>query len=187
MTYTIRRYPVHLIDVVRMDDGTRVTIRPTLPQDAELQRAFFRALSAQSRYCRFMTRLNELPEALAERFACIDYHSHLALVATMFQDGQEIMIGEARYVADEHDRTTCEFAIAVADAWHGSGIARALLERIERQAAASGFRRMVADALVSNAAMLGLAQRADYTVTANSDDRTQVRLEKHLQPAAIAA
>ena len=28
-------------------DGSRVTIRPTLPQDAELQRAFFRSLSAE--------------------------------------------------------------------------------------------------------------------------------------------
>ena len=41
MTYTIPRYPVHLIDVVRVTDGSRVTIRPTLPQDVELQREFF--------------------------------------------------------------------------------------------------------------------------------------------------
>jgi acetyltransferase len=42
MTYTIHRFPVHLIDVVELADGSRVTIRPTLPQDAELQRQFFR-------------------------------------------------------------------------------------------------------------------------------------------------
>jgi hypothetical protein len=42
--YVIPRYPVHLIDVVRVVDGSRVTIRPTLPQDAELQREFFRRL-----------------------------------------------------------------------------------------------------------------------------------------------
>ena len=42
MTYTIPRYPVHLIDVVQAADGSRVTIRPTLPQDVELQRDFFR-------------------------------------------------------------------------------------------------------------------------------------------------
>ena len=62
MTYTIPRYPVHLIDVVQVGDGSRVTIRPSLPQDVELQRAFFRTLSAESRYCRFMTQLNELPD-----------------------------------------------------------------------------------------------------------------------------
>ena len=32
MTYTIARYPVHLIDIVRVAaNGSRVTIRPTLP------------------------------------------------------------------------------------------------------------------------------------------------------------
>ena len=85
--YVIPRYPVHLIDVVRVVDGSRVTIRPTLPQDAELQREFFRRLSAGSRYSRFMTRLNELPEALVERFASIDYRSHLALLAEVFDEG----------------------------------------------------------------------------------------------------
>ena len=152
MTYTIPRYPVHLIDVVRLADGSRVTIRPTLPQDAELQREFFRRLSAESRYCRFMTRLNELPEALAERFASIDYRSHLALLAEVFEDGRETMIGEARYVVDARDPETCEFAIAVADDWQAHGIARALLDRLERQAAASGIRRMVADTLITNKA-----------------------------------
>jgi hypothetical protein len=91
----IPRYPVHLIDVVRVADGSRVTIRPTLPQDVELQRAFFRSLSVEGRYRRFMTRLNELPETLAERFASIDYRSHLALLAEVFEDGRETMIGEA--------------------------------------------------------------------------------------------
>ena len=80
----------------------------------------------------------------------------------MFEDGREIMIGEARYVVDERDPTTCEFAIAVADAWQRCGIARALLVRLERQAAESGFRSMVADTLVTNRAMLGLARRTRY-------------------------
>ena len=86
VTYTIARYPVHLIDVVHLADGSRVTIRPTLPQDVELQRTFFRSLSAESRYCRFMTRLNELPETLAERFTSIDYRAHVALLAEVFDE-----------------------------------------------------------------------------------------------------
>ena len=188
MTYTIKRYPVHLIDVVRAANGTRITVRPTLPQDAELHRLFFRSLSAKSRYCRFMTRLAELPEALAERFTNIDYSNHLALIAEVFVGGHEIMIGEARYIADERDRTTCEFAIAVADDWQGSGIARALIERLEREAAASGFRHMVGDALISNEAMLRFARRACFTVTPNLEDATQARLQKRLgPPQAIAA
>ena len=184
MTYTIPRYPVHLIDVVRLADGSRVTIRPTLPQDMELQREFFRTLSAEGRYCRFMTPLNELPEALARRFASIDYCSHLALLAEVFEDGLETMIGEARYVVDERDPATCEFAIAVANDWQGRGIARTLLDRLERQAAASRIRRMVADTLLVNKAMIGLAARTGYAVRANREDAALARLEKSLSPSA---
>jgi acetyltransferase len=185
VTYTIPRYPVHLIDVVRLDDGTRVTIRPSLPQDVDLQCEFFRALSAEGRYCRFMTRLSELPEELAHRFANVDYRNHVALVAEVFEAGRETMIGEGRYIVDVGNQEACEFAIAVADAWQGHGIARALLDRLEREAAASGIRRMAADTLLTNQAMMRLARRAGYVVAANRDDRTLGRLEKSLGSAAI--
>lgn len=179
MTYTINRYPVHLIDVVHAADGSRVTIRPTLPQDVDLQRAFFRALSPLSRYRRFMTRVRELPDTLADRFTNIDYSRHVALLAEVFgASRQQTMIGEARYVVDEHDPTVCEFAIAVADEWQARGIAQALLARLERQAAAAGIQKMVADTLVANEPMRALATRAGYSISVNREDFDVVRLEK---------
>jgi GNAT superfamily N-acetyltransferase len=178
--YVIHRYPVHLIDVMRAANGRRIIIRPVLPQDRELQKEFFRSLSAESRYNRFMTRLNELPEALAERFASIDYHSHLALLAEVFDGERETMIGEARYVVDAQDPQQCEFAISVADGWRRCGIASALLCRLEYQAAASGICLMVAQTLVSNGVMLGLATRTGYRVLASRYDGAQVNLEKKL-------
>ena len=184
MIYTIPRYPVHLIDVVQVADGSRVTIRPTLPQDMELQRRFFRSLTAESRYCRFMTQLNELPESLAEHFASIDYRSHLALLAEVFEGGRETMIGEARYVVDARDPHICEFAVAVADNWQASGIARTLLDRLERQAALSGVRSMVADTLLTNAPMIGLARHLGYAVRLSRGGPELARLEKHLNPSA---
>ena len=179
-TYTIPHYPVHLIDVVRVGDGTRVIIRPTLPQDAELQRDFFRALSASSRYSRFMTPLTELPEALAQRFSSIDYSSHLALLAEVFVGGRQTMIGEVRYIVDPRDPITCEFAIAVADDWQFHGLASILLGRLERQAAASGVQRMVADTFLANRAMIALAAHAGYAVRARREDAMLARLEKCL-------
>jgi acetyltransferase len=180
MTYTIPRYPVHLIDVVRLVDGSRITIRPMLPQDLELQREFFRSLSTESRYRRFMGPLNELAEVVAQSFVNIDYRSHLALLAEVFEDGREIMIGEARYVLDEHDPATCEFALAVADDWQACGIGRALLARLEREAAASGIRRMVADTLYDNKKMRNLAISSGYAATANPKDARLVKLEKQV-------
>jgi acetyltransferase len=178
--YVIDRYPVHLIDVMRTADGRRITIRPTLPQDRELQKDFFRSLSAESRHSRFMTRLKELPDALAEQFASIDYRSHLALLAEVFDGGRETMIGEARYVVDADHHELCEFAISVADGWRRCGLGSALLSRLEHEAAASGINLMSAHTLVSNTAMCGLAVRAGYRVVADRCDVSQANLEKKL-------
>ena len=178
--YVIHRYPVHLIDVMRAADGRRITIRPTLPQDRELQKEFFRSLSAESRHSRFMTWLKELPDALAEQFASIDYRSHLALLAEVFDGGREIMVGEARYFVDANDRELCEFAISVADGWRRCGLGSALLSRLEHEAAASGISLMSAQTLVSNKAMLGLAVRTGYRIVANRCDASQADLEKKL-------
>jgi acetyltransferase len=176
----IGRYPVHLIDVVRTADGRAITIRPTLPQDQELQKEFFRSLSAESRHSRFMTWLKELPDAQAEQFASIDYRSHLALLAEVFDRGRETMIGEARYVVDANDRQLCEFAISVADGWRRCGLGSTLLSRLEHEAAASGISLMSAQTLVSNNAMLGLAVRAGYRVVEDRCDVSQANLEKKL-------
>jgi len=157
-----------------------VTVRPVLSQDADMQRAFFRNLSAEARYFRFMTKLSELSDHLAERFTNIDHRSHVGLFA--FSDNNEIMIGEARYIVDEQEPAMCEFAIAVADAWRATGLARSLLQRLVSHATASGIHRMVADTMSSNAAMVALAKRAGFAVTRRSQDPRLVRQARDLMP-----
>ena len=106
----------------------------------------------------------------------------MALLAELFEGGSGIMVGEARYIVDAGDAETCELAIAVADDWQARGIARVLLDLLERQAAASGMRRMVADTLLANRGMISLARRAGYAVRASHKDRGLARLEKRLAP-----
>lgn len=105
MTFAIHHYPVHLIDVVRVAGNRRATIRPVLPQDEGPQMEFFRSLSAVSRYNRFMTRFKEPPAALVSRFVNVDYRSHMALLA---EEGCGHIVGEARFIADEHQPGHCE-------------------------------------------------------------------------------
>jgi acetyltransferase len=174
------RYPTHLIDVVLLANGSRVVVRPALPQDCELQRIFVRTLSDEVRYFRFMTRLSELSEAMAERFTSIDYRSHVALIATIFSDAGETMIGEARYVVDEGGGAACEFAVAVADAWQRMGLARTLLQRLANHAATSGMRRMVGATVSNNSAMIALAKHTGFAVARKREDGRLVQLVKDL-------
>jgi acetyltransferase len=174
------RYPTHLIDVVQLANGSRVVVRPALPQDCELQRVFVRTLCDETRYFRFMSRLSELSEAMAERFTSIDYRSHVALIATIFSDAGETMIGEARYVVDEGDGVACEFAVAVADAWRRMGLASSLLQRLANHAATSGMRRMVGDTVSNNSAMIALAKHTGFAVSRKREDGRLVQLVKDL-------
>ena len=138
MTYTIHRYPAELIDIVHLADSRRVTVRPILPQDAELLQSFFRNLSDGSRWNRFHRALHELPLNLLNQFTNVDYDTHLALLAEVFVDGKEVILGESRYVRGE-DPTCAEFAITVDDRWQGKGLGRLLLSLLEGRAAAEGI------------------------------------------------
>ncbi|MGN6748626.1 MAG: GNAT family N-acetyltransferase [Xanthobacteraceae bacterium] len=184
MTYTIPHYPGHLVDSIWAANGRRVTIRPMLPQDLKLQREFFRSLSPRARYSRFLSWFNELPDGVAQRLENFDNNSHFALLAEVFEDKREIMIGEARYIVDHDDSDTCEFALVVADHWQRRGIGGALLAQLERRAAACGLRRMRADTLYDNRAMRGLAASRGYAIRANREDARLVKLEKQMSSPA---
>ena len=139
MTYTIHRYPAELIDFVYVEDAQQITVRPILPQDAELMQTFFRTLSDRSRRDRFHRALRELPASLLNQLTSVDYDTHLALLAEVFVDGTEVIVGEARYVRSE-DSLQAEFAMAIAEDWQAKGLGRLLLSHLERRAAAAGSR-----------------------------------------------
>jgi acetyltransferase len=179
-----QRPPAQTSGVIALADGRRVSVRPSLPHDIDLLRAFFAALSDQGRYFRFMTSLGELSEAMARRFAEADQVRHVALLACTTTGGGETVVGEARYVRGGDDPASAEFAVAVAADWQGLGLARALLARLSGHAAAAGVRHLVADTLAGNAAMLELARADGFTVSGNGVDRRLLRLVKELIPTA---
>ncbi|MGI9406057.1 MAG: hypothetical protein ACR2O4_06760, partial [Hyphomicrobiaceae bacterium] len=103
-------------------DRTPVHIRPIRPGERACQQAFFRRLSANARYNRFMTAFAELPASLLDRYCDLDGRSHYALLAEVTENGRTVMIGEARYMVDGETPARCEFAISVSDDWQGMGV-----------------------------------------------------------------
>jgi RimJ/RimL family protein N-acetyltransferase len=186
MVYQIHRYPADLIDVVHLAGGTRVVIRPVLPQDADLTLDFFRSLPARERYDRFMGPMRELPPELLQRFTEVDYADHVALVAEVFSGDQETVIAEARYVRLASDPAAAEFAVSVAADWQGRGLAKLLLAKLVCRAANDGVRRIVGETLASNDRMLALVRKSGFTTTPSPDVRGLMLLEKTL-PADVSA
>ena len=134
-------YPQHLVRQRVLFDGTPVTVRPIRPEDSGMEQEFVRHLSEDSRYYRFMASMRELPPKKLKFFTDIDYDRHMAFVATIRREDQEVEIGVARYVATE-DPGSCEFAVTVDDAWQGSGVAGLLMISLEDAARERGFTRM---------------------------------------------
>ena len=160
----IHPYPAHLVSAWQPASGPAVTVRPVRPEDAEMEQAFVRGLSPESRYFRFMDTLRELTPSMLVRFTQIDYDREMAFVATMPREGREAEIGVARYVANP-DGESCEFAIVIADDWHRRGLGRRLMGQLIDVARARGLRTMIGHVLAENRGMLQLCQGLGFAIT----------------------
>lgn len=158
-------------------DGTRVNIRTLLPADRDIEQAFVRGLSAQTRYYRFHSGVRELSPAMLERFINVNYPDEMALAATIEMEGRELIIGVARYMR-EPGGESAEMAIVVADAWQGKGIGTRLLLDLRSCAIAAGVKRMNATVLSENRRMYELARKLGYEVEPRHGDYRTVELGK---------
>jgi acetyltransferase len=159
----IHPYPAHLVSTWQAAHGPLVTLRPIRPEDAEMEKAFVRKLSPESRYFRFMDTLRELTPAMLVRFTQIDYDREMAFVATVAGDAGEEEIGVVRYVTNP-DGESCEFAIVIADDWHRKGLGRRLMTQLIDVARVRGLRTMIGHVLAENRGMLTLCQGLGFVI-----------------------
>jgi GNAT superfamily N-acetyltransferase len=162
-------YPAELVSTRYLFDGSPVTIRPIRREDAPMEQEFVRHLSPDSRYKRFMSTFLELPPGKLKYLTEIDYVRHLALVAVVERDGQDLEIGVARFIANPSG-TSCEFAVAIDDAWQGSGVAGILMLLLIDAARARGMETMEGFILASNDKMLKFARQLGFKLHRDADD-----------------
>ncbi|MTI63622.1 MAG: bifunctional acetate--CoA ligase family protein/GNAT family N-acetyltransferase [Methylophaga sp.] len=165
----IHPYPNQLISLDQLPDGSNITIRPIRPEDAMIEQAFFRKLSAESRYFRFMQRLNELTQDMLIRFTQLDYSRELALIAVTDIDDEEVEVGVARYTMNP-DGKSCEFALVVADEWQHRGIGSRLMKALIASARQQGFEQINGEILSSNINMQRLAEELGFRLSNDPDD-----------------
>ncbi len=149
--------------------GHAIVVRPLMPDDAELIVSLGKALSSESLYQRFLNGGIKHNARLLNQLVNVDFTRDLALIATITFAGDEMPIGVARYARSDTDPNSAEFAITVADAWHGHGIGKRLLARLVDHAVAAGIDRITGDVLATNTAMLALARSVGFRVTAHPD------------------
>jgi acetyltransferase len=167
----IHPYPTRLVSEWRASDGERVVLRPIRPEDAEIEQAFVRKLSPESRYFRFMDTIRELTPQMLVRFTQIDYDREMAFIAVTGEKDSETEVGVARYVTNP-DGTSCEYAIVVADEWQRRGLGRQMMAQLIDVARARGLAHMIGHILATNRSMLTLATSLGFVVGESPDDPT---------------
>jgi len=132
-----------------MINGTTVIVRPMRADDAGMENGF-RAAALQGEPvqaihghgARTAGAETEVPDRRGPG-------RHVALVATTGSDGQQRIVGVVRYFLDSTG-AGCEFAVAVDDAWQGSGLAGLLMHDLMDVARARGLTSMEGSVLATN-------------------------------------
>ena len=152
-------YDLTTIDVV-VRDGSTVCLRRTEERDVEALLQFFKALSVQSLYYRFLS-LPSLTVAAVRKLATMDGSLGLSLVV---ESGGRI-VAFAGFYRDPDETNRAEIAFAVAEAFQGHGIGTRLLERLAQAARGEGIDTFEAYVLDENRRMLEVFRDSGFVVT----------------------
>jgi acetyltransferase len=90
------------------------------------------------------------------------------------------IVGIARYIANV-DHESAEFAVVVADAWHGRGIATQLMRALVASAKKKGLQRLVGTVLRANQTMVQFSRQLGFTIHDDPEDPEQITVELPLR------
>ena len=159
-------------------DGTRVLLRPLVPEDGPKMVEAFERLSPESRYRRFMSPLDELSPEMVRKLTDVDYVDHFAWAALAVDEPGQPGIGVARYVRAEDDPQVAEAAVTVIDEYQGRGLGSLLLQALGASALEHGITRFRGYVLEDNRAMRDILK--ELGGTAHHDGAGIVRVEVEL-------
>jgi acetyltransferase len=169
-------YPAQYESKFRLDDGTEIYVRPIRPDDVDRMARLFEEFSDETVYLRFFSAIKSMSiEKL--RYCCeIDYENHMALVASILNNSDEILVGVARYVVTPNEGGG-EFAIVVADSWQNRRIGTTLLRNLIEAAKDRGIERLHAPVRYENRKALAMFRNAGYRFTQSTCEPGVSRVE----------
>jgi GNAT superfamily N-acetyltransferase len=150
---------------LELRDGTKLQIRPIVPEDEPLLHEAVAAMSERTVYFRFFSPIKRMSDALAHRLAVVDYRDRFAIVAATRRptgpSHKERIVGVARYDR-ARDTDVAEVAVAVIDEFQRRGLGSVLLAELARVARGQGIRTFQLIVLPENSEMLGLLRKMGW-------------------------
>jgi acetyltransferase len=149
-------------------DGTSVRLRLTRPSDESRVRALLETLSEPSRYRRFLSGMQEVPDSVVSHFTFYEPRQRMMLAATALVDGKETIMGLADVALLETG--LAEIALVVGDDHQGKGVGSLLCEAVAELAIQRGATHLKGVMAPENTRMLHLMERIGETVHSRDED-----------------
>jgi GNAT superfamily N-acetyltransferase len=150
-------------ELLRLNDGRDVVIRPIEPADAAPISASFHLLTDEEIRRRFLHPLKALGEEHLQKLTHPSGEDEFALVvAEPLPPGEALVGAVARLSRDSHDCARAEFAILVSHILAGQGLGRMLMQRLIDWSGQHGVHELWGDVMDDNTPMLQLASRLGF-------------------------
>jgi GNAT superfamily N-acetyltransferase len=162
---------------VSLRDGTRVRLRPVVPEDKALLTAGFERLSPESRFRRFMVPITELSAEQLSSLTEVDYVNHFAWMAISLNEPGCPGVGVARYIRRPEEPDVAEAAVTVLDEYQGRGLGTLLLEALGAVALENGISRFRGYVLETNRPMLDLLEALGGAVGHDSPGLARIEMD----------
>tara|TARA_R110002094_G_scaffold51398_1_gene62953 strand:- start:84 stop:2093 length:2010 start_codon:yes stop_codon:yes gene_type:complete len=160
----IRPYPQELEEIIRIDTGQEVLLRPVRPEDESAHHDFLDNTDPEDIYFRFFRSANNFCHSFLARFTQIDYDREMAFIATIKgKNNKSETLGVIRAVSDA-DNNEAEIAIIVRTDMQGHGIGNKFMDKIIQYCRARGTKRLTGQVLLENKAMIHLAEKFGFEV-----------------------
>lgn len=148
--------------------GIAITVRPIRPDDEAAHSAFVSAMTPEDLRLRFFSSVRSFDHSQLARMTQIDYDREMAFIAMADENGSMTTLGVARAIADP-DNESAEFAVAVRSDQKGKRLGMLLMTQIIAYCKTRGTRWMIGEALRENTAMIQLARKCGFQVSATED------------------
>ena len=167
----IHPYPRETEERLTLRDGRVVLIRPVRPtEDIALLEDLLTNVADDDKYLRFCKVVKGVPPELLAKMLRVDYDRDMVFVALVADAaGQPVALGVVdAFVSPDHREA--EFSILLRSDTKGSGLGKALMEKIIAYCKSRGIESVVGLVLKENSGMRGLATRLGFKTRSDPDD-----------------
>ncbi len=134
----------------RLKEGTEVYFRPIQPSDKDAIQRGLELLSDESKYTRFFAPLKKLTEKQLIHLTEVDQVNHVAWVCLCPEHPEIPGLGVCRFVRNDDNTESADFAITVIDAYQNHGLGTEFLALLYVLAEQNNLKTLIGSALFSN-------------------------------------